>query len=812
MELPRIYEPHEAEKKWQQKWLKDGIYLFDVKSKKPVFSMDTPPPTVSGAMHIGHAMAYSQADFVMRFKRMNGFEVFYPWGFDDNGLATERFVEKKAGVKATLMKRDDFRKLCLEQTKETEDFMLKQFLSLGISPDTSSIYHTIDKPVQRISQLSFLDIYRMGREYRRESPIIWCPECRTAIAQVELKDKEFSTTFNDIVFKVGPKNLIISTTRPELLSSCVAVFYHPDDERYKELSGKEAKVPLFDFKVPILADKRVGIDKGTGLVMCCTFGDQTDIEWFLEHNLPLKISITNDGKMNELAGKYAGLPMKEARLKIIEDLKAESLLKDQSPITHSVNVHERCGTEVEYIVSKQWFIKYLDLKDKFLELGDKLKWYPSHMKARYDNWVKGLRWDWCISRQRYFGVPIPVWYCKKCDAEIVAAEKDLPVDPLVDSPPVKACPKCGGTEFEGEKDVLDTWATSSLTPFIAGKWKEDDKLFEKVYPYSLRSNGHDIITFWLFNGIVKSYLHEKKLPWKDAMINGFVTDHHGEKMSKSKGNVVHPDDVISKFSADALRFWAASSKLGEDLPYQEKDLVTGTKFLTKLWNASKFALMHLEDFDGKKPKTLMPIDTWMLSCLQDIIKESTATFEHYEFSKTMQLMENFFWHTLCDNYLEMIKGRLYAEDKNSPERRSAQYALYQVNLTILKLIAPMLPHITEEIYSLHFAKHEKEGSIHLSPWPVYDKELKDEPIQKSGNMVVDIISRIRKFKSMRDLSLKAQIDVLTLEKKYEKNLKEFENTLRDTTASARIVYGTPMELSSEEYGIKMDIRLHEELM
>ncbi|RLE41900.1 valine--tRNA ligase [Candidatus Woesearchaeota archaeon] len=807
MDIPKRYDIRAVEEKWRNWWHKEGIYSFNPKTKKKIFSLDTPPPTVSGTMHIGHAMAYSQADFIMRYHRMKGEEIFYPWGFDDNGLATERFVEKKAGVKAEDMPREEFRKLCLEQTKETEEYMLNQFLSLGISPDLNLSYRTIDKRVQRMSQLSFIEIYEMGREYRKEAPIIWCPECQTAIAQVELKDKQFSSVFNDIVFMVGSKQLIISTTRPELLPSCVAVFYHPQDKRYKNLKGKKAKVPLFDLEVPILEDKRVDMEKGTGIVMCCTFGDQTDVEWYLEHNLPLRISITKDGRMNQLAGKYQGMKIAEARKAIIKDLKASNMLVAQKPISHFVNVHERCGTEIEFLVSKQWFIRYLDLKDKFLELGRKLKWYPKHMRARYDNWVKGLRWDWCISRQRYFGIPIPVWYCAKCDAEILADKEQLPVDPLVDKPPVKQCPKCGCKEFVPERDVLDTWATSSLTPFIPAKWCEDEKFFNKIFPFSLRSNGHDIITFWLFNTIVKSYLHEKKLPWGHAMINGFVLDPHGDKMSKSKGNVVHPDTVLERFGADALRFWAASSKLGEDLPYQEKELVTGQKFLTKLWNASRFAIMHLSDYKPSvKPKRLDPVDKWILSKLQAIVKQSTDSFEVYEFSKTKQLVEDFFWHVFCDNYLEMIKWRLYSEEENEA-KLSAKYTLYTVLLTLLKLIAPLLPHVTEEIYHAHFIKHEKQKSIHLCSWPKYSKALVDTTIEKHGDWVVDIIARVRKLKSMQGLSLKTELALLVLEKTKQQKLSDFEATIRHTTRARSIVYGKPKQLATERFGLKLEAKL-----
>ncbi len=798
MEIPKHYNAHEVEKKWQDFWIKNKTYKFHRNTKKKIYSLDTPPPTVSGSMHLGHAMAYSQADFVMRFKRMQGFEIFYPWGFDDNGLATERFVERKNKIKSTSMSRKEFVELCLKTTKEAEERTLAQFLSLGISPDLDLTYRTIEPRVQKISQLSFIELYEMGREYRKEAPIMWCPECHTAISQVELKDKQLKSTFNDIVFKVGNKDLIIATTRPELLPACVAVFYHPDDSRYKHLKNKKAKVPLFNYEVPILEDKRVDMEKGTGIVMSCTFGDLTDIEWYKAHNLPLRIAITPDGRMTKLAGKYAGLKIKDARKEIINDLKNQKLLVNQKDIVHTVNVHERCGTEIEFMVSKQWFIRYLDLKDELLRLGNELKWHPEHMKVRYDNWVKGLQWDWCISRQRFFGVPIPVWYCEKCGHEILASKQDLPVDPLKDKPPVNKCPKCGHDKFVPEKDVLDTWATSSLTPMIPTRWKEDKELFNKIFPMSLRSNGHDIITFWLFNTVVKSYLHEHKLPWKDAIINGFLVDEHGEKMSKSKGNVIKPEYVLEKFSSDALRYWAASSKLGDDLSYSEKELNTGMKLLTKLWNASRFSIMNLEGYNNETPKKLHIVDKWMLAKLNSLIREVTKAFETFEFSKARALIDNFFWHTFCDNYLEMIKYRFYKEDVYGAEPKiSAQFTLSKALLTILKLYAPILPHITEEIYSLYFGK----DSIHLSKWP--EEFNVDEKEVELGDMTVDVIARVRKFKSENNMSLRAELKKLIIS---NSDLKKFEEVIKETTKASEIEFKEVKDITTERFDIQISIK------
>ncbi|MBS3163734.1 valine--tRNA ligase [Candidatus Woesearchaeota archaeon] len=783
------YNSKESEKKWQEFWEKNKIFSFNKKSKAPIYSIDTPPPTVSGEMHIGHACSYSQQDFIARYKRMSGFNLFFPFGTDDNGLPTERLVEKTYGIKAKDMPRNDFIKLCIDFLKKELPRFVQDWKNIGISCDWDIKYSTIDAHSRKISQWSFLDLYKKGRIYRKDAPAMFCPECKTGVAQVEVHDKERDSMFNDIIFKVGKADIIIATTRPELLPACVAIFYHPGDSRYKHLKGKKASVPLFNFEVPILEDIRADPKKGTGIVMCCTFGDQTDMEWQKAHNLPIKIAITEDGKMKDIAGNYKGLTIRDARKEIIEDLKKNSLLVSQKPIKHVVNVHERCGTEIEFIKSKQWFVKYLDLKQDMLKWGSELVWYPNYMKHRYSNWVRGLQWDWLISNQRYFGVSFPVWYCKKCNEPIIAEEKQLPVDPQKDKPLISKCPKCSSNEFIPENDILNTWFTSSMTPQIAIQLM-DKEMQKKLFPMNLRPQAHEIITFWLFNTMIKSRLHFGKNPWKEAAISGFVT-LQGEKMSKSKGNIIRPQEVLEKYGADALRFWAASSKLGEDFDYQEKDIVTGQKTIVKLWNAYSFISMHLKDFDHKKPK-LEPIDQWLLLKLNSLVKECTGYFDKYEYSFAKSKVENFFWNTFCDYYLEIVKDRLYNPDKRGKEsRKSAQYTLYNTFLTTLKLFAPIMPHITEEIYNDYFIKKEKDKSIHISKWPEQDKKLQDKKLEKLGDKFISVIKEIRQFKSKNNKSLKEPVTIVL----NNKDLKLFIEDLKAVSNANKIDFGNKFEVS-----------------
>jgi valyl-tRNA synthetase len=794
------YVPGVSEPKWQRFWEDDGIYRFDPDSRSPVYSVDTPPPTVSGKMHLGHAFSYSQQDFIVRYKRMRGHSIFYPFGTDDNGIPTERLVEKEKKVRARDMDRQEFVKLCLKTLEEElRPKYIADWKRIGMSCDWGIFYTTINTSCRRISQKSFIDLYKAGREYRKDAPTMWCPECQTGISQVECQDKELDSSFNDLMFTAGGKPLIIATTRPELLPACVAVFYHPSDERYRKHHGMKAKVPLFGFEVPMLPDERADPEKGTGAVMCCTFGDQTDMEWQKAHSLPIKVAITPNGRMTRLAGKYEGLKVQEARKAIIDDLKAAGLLAGQKPIKHMVNVHERCGTEIEYLKSKQWFIRYLDLKDEMLEWGRQLNWHPGYMRHRYEHWVNGLQWDWLISRQRYFGVPFPVWYCEKCDEIVLAREEDLPVDPIVANPPVESCPRCGHGKFVPERDILDTWATSSLTPHLSCDRFRGTEAYKRIYPMSLRPQAHDIITFWLFNTVVKSRLHDGVNPWADVVISGHAQDPQGRKMSKSKGNVVEPQVMIDKYCADSLRFWAAGCKLGEDLPFSEKDLVTGQKFLTKIWNASRFVFMHLEDYDGGEAK-LEDADKWLLTRLSGVIRSSTEAFDGYEYSRTKAEVEKFFWQTFCDYYLEIVKERLYKPDIRGMEsRRAAQYTLYHGLLAIVKMMAPIMPHITEEIYQTYYRGREGSKSVHISAWPAVFESHMDEDAARRGDLLAEALAAVRKAKSDAKLSIAKEVGRVVIRAKGGDIalLKAVETDFRGTGKVAAVEYAAADALSVE---------------
>ncbi len=765
-------------------WNREQIYRFNPNAKKPVYSIDTPPPTISGNLHVGHVFSYSQQEFIARYKRMRGYNVYYPFGFDNNGLPTERLAEKVNNVRAKDMPRKEFVKLCLETSRKFEQEYERVFKRIGISCDWNECYRTIAPEVQKISQLSFIRLYKKGRIYRKLAPTLWCPKCETAVAQVELEDREQESTFNHILFELEDGSKIeIATTRPELLASCLAIFVHPKDKRYKHLIGKKAKVPLFWHKVPIIADEHVDMKKGTGIVMFCTFGDLQDVDWYLAYNFEARISITSDGRLNKLAGKYAGMSIKEARKTIIEDLHKEGLLVKQEPIKHIVNVHERCGTEIEFLLTEQWFLRYLDLKKEFLNAGRQIKWWPRHMRVRYDNWVKGLRWDWCLSRQRFFGVPFPVWYCKKCGKVILPSKSELPVDPLSDKP--KTACSCGSKEFEPEKDVMDTWATSALTPLINARWDKGTKhkRFKMLYPMSLRPNAHDIITFWDFNTIAMCLLHTGKVPFENIMISGHGLDPHGRKMSKSKGNVVLPLDVVARYSADALRYWAASVKLGEDLNFREEDLRQGLRFTTKLWNTARFASIFLHE-KPKKPKRLHIIDAWLLSELSEVVKACTKAFERYEYSKAKSIAEQFFWSTFCDYYLEMIKYRLYSE--NSKWKGSANYALYIALLTLLKLFAPFVPFVTEAIYQKLFRKFEQDKSIHVSAWPE-KVARKSKYALEVGRTAKEAIAAIRKWKKLKNMSLAEEVEKLKLFCPKPKLANEAKETIASTMRIKELV-------------------------
>jgi valyl-tRNA synthetase len=787
------YDPDTVEAEWQDQWVREDTYAYDGEAVDPntVFSIDSPPPTVSGSLHWGHVYGFTLQDFVARFNRMRGQDVFFPFGYDDNGIASERLTEDELDVRHQEYDRREFQRMCREVCQEYEAEFTEKMQSLGISIDWSETYQTISPEVQRISQLSFLDLYDQGREYRQRAPTIWCPECETAISQVETEDDEQDSHFHDIAFEVVeagedeelPETFTISTTRPELLPACVSVFVHPDDDANQHLVGNHARIPLFGQEVPILADERVDRETGSGIVMCCTFGDQTDIEWYQAHDLDLRIAIDESGTMTDEAGAYAGASAEEAREAIVSDLDDAGALLDRRAITHTVNVHERCGTSVEFLVAEQWYIKLLDKKEEYLDAGRQMDWYPEKMFTRYRNWIEGLQWDWSISRQRSSGIPFPVWYCADCDHAVMADRDQLPVDPLEDEPPVDACPDCGHDAFVPEDDVFDTWATSSLTPLINAGWEWDDSAEEmavereELYPVNLRPQGHDIISFWLFHTVVKCYEHTGEVPFDSVMINGMVLDENREKMSKSKGNIVAPDEVVEKFPVDAARYWAAGSAVGDDLPYKEKGLRAGEKLLRKLWNASKLVdSLTPADRVEIDHDDLQELDRWLLASLDDEIEYVTEKFAAYEFSKARDRLRSFFWHTFCDDYLEIAKQRL-----REGEDTSAAYTLQVAHSRFLKLFAPFLAHITEELWRDMYG----DESVHRTAWP---EPLGLDADVAAGETALSVVSALRRYKSDNQLSMNAALETVRV----YGDIAGFEGDVR------RVMHVDTLETTDEE--------------
>jgi valyl-tRNA synthetase len=796
--LAKRYDAGKSEPRWQKYWADTKIFSFNPDSGRPLYTIDTPPPTVSGKIHMGHVFSYVQAEALARFHRMCGKEVFYPFCFDDNGIPSERFTEQQKGIRAKDMPREEFIRLCIEVTSGAEGMFRDLWTRFGFSCDWDLLYTTRSPWVQRISQRSFLDLNDKDLVYRMEAPTLWCPECQTAVAQAETEDCELPSVFCDLLFPLadGSGTIPIATTRPELLPACVAVFVNPNDEKWSSLTGRKVTVPVFLQEVEILADAAVDTTKGSGVVMCCTFGDTCDIQWWREYGLDLRIVLDDRGHMNELGGFTKGMYWKKARKEIVSRLDQEGLRTGGKDIQHAVNVHERCGTPLEYLVNKQWFVRILDRKPELLNRGAQVEWYPAHFKVRFDHWVENLRWDWCISRQRYFGVPFPVWYCEGCGEPVFASREDLPVDPF-ESDPGCACPSCGGNSFIPETDVMDTWATSSLTPLINAKWGEEDER-RGMFPMSLRPQAHDIIRTWAFYTIVKAHLHSDDIPWKHMMISGHALNPSREKMSKSKGNVAgDPLLALEQYSADELRYWACSSKLGTDVLFSEDVLGEGRRLVTKLWNATRFAASRLEDFDpDHSPPKLRPFDRWILARFAEAAGKATSGMREYEFSVCMREAETFFWKALCDNYLEIAKSRLYSEE-DEEGRNAAQFALYTTLSGVLRLFAPVLVHVTEELYQEVFRIHECFSSLHIAPWP--EPDHLDAAALKYGNMALIIIEEARRFKSESSLSMAAPLKMLRISASAADlaELKPFEADLVSVTRAESLDWIEAEEFSTE---------------
>ncbi len=762
MTLTKNYSPSITEPFLQQAWQENGIYQFEPRSERPVYSIDTPPPTVSGYLHLGHTYSYSHPDFMARFFRMNGYNVFYPMGFDDNGLPTERLVEKRQGVTAQKIGREAFIERCLQVSEETETDYRALWQRLGLSIDWRYTYTTIAEDARRISQLSFIRLYRQGLVYRQSAPAIWCPECQTSLAQADLDDLERDSEFVTLAFKLPDgKSLPVATTRPELLTACVAVFIHPEDARYKQYAGSSVQVPLFGQWVPVLTDAAADPAKGTGAVMCCTFGDQADVAWWYTYHLPLIEAIDRSGRMTASCSTLEGLTTTEARSRVKELLAGQGEILERQPTRQSIRVHERCDTPVEYVQAAQWFVRIQDHKAELLEAGQKVRWHPEGMHARFSSWVENLNWDWCLSRQRYYGVAFPLWTCEACGSVMLADEDELPIDPKERSPQ-RACP-CGSTRFIPEADVMDTWATSSLSPQICGQWLSNPDLYAKVFPFSLRPQAHEIIRTWAFYTITKSLYHFDQLPWSDVLISGWGLAGEGMgKISKSRGGgPMEPMAMIEKYSADAVRYWAASTSPGKDALISEEKILMGTRLVTKLWNVARFAERFLtQPLPCVEPAALSPADRWILARLQQVVQRATAAMQAYEYAAAKSEVETFFWKDVADNYLEMAKQRLYNPDH--PQHSGARFTLGTIVLNVLKLLAPFIPFATEAIYLELFSASDGSPSIHRSAWPAVNPAFDEPAAQQLGELLVQAATAVRRFKSEQNLGLGVEFSRLQL--------------------------------------------------
>lgn len=770
--MEKIYDYQTVEKNLRNRWQQEGTYK---PGDSATYTIDTPPPTASGGLHIGHVFSYTQTDIIARYKRLKGFDVLYPFGVDDNGLATERFVEKKLHIRGHDLPRSQFIEQCLGESRIMGQQFVQLWQQFGFSMYWDTVYSTISDRARRISQESFIDLYNKGYVYRKQDPALYCPTCRTAVAQAELDDIEISTFFNDIVFKDAQGNeLIVGTTRPEMLPACVALFFHPTDERYQKLQGTQVHVPLFDITVPVIADEQVDINKGTGLVMCCTFGDKTDIAWYKKHALPYKRIIADDGTFMPHTGFLAGLTAVQARKRVIEELTVHNLLRGQKAITHAVNVHERCKKEIEFVVLSQWFINILSHKEQLIACADNIDWYPAYMKARYIDWVKHLNWDWCISRQRFYGIPFPVWHCQDCQHMIIASIEQLPVDPQ-ETTCSKPCPQCGSRNCKPDTDVMDTWNTSSLTPYIVFDIMHQsdsksasifaDPRIKDFLPMSMRPQAHDIIRTWAFYTITKTWMHHGSVPWKNIVISGHVLSDAKQKISKSKGGAeMTPEILLEKYSADAIRFWTASGSLGQDIAFSETQIQIGQKLITKLWNAFRFIKEHNQQCPSEQvPQELGCVNEWVLHAASECFAAYSSYLEQHEFGLALDVLEKFFWKSFCDNYLELIKDQLFnPASYTTSEVCATKWTLFYVGLRILQMYAPYVPYISEQLYLEMYQSVHGVPSIHRTQFAHVQQPFVFQESAKTAHVCMHLVSTVRRLKTERQLSLKTPIQELII--------------------------------------------------
>ena len=832
MEISKIketYNPQEKEGYWQNFWEKESINKFNPDSNKELFSIDTPPPTISGSLHLGHVYSYVQTEAIARYRRLAAFNVRYPMGFDNNGLPTERLVEKERGISGNTMPLPEFVKICREVSGDYEKKYENLWRSLGMSVDWNLKYTSISDEAQALAQVTFKNLFDKGAIYQKEAVALYCHNCQTSVAQAEVEDSESDSVFFDIAFKMNNGDeLIIATTRPELLPACVAVFVHPDDERYKNLIETYVSTP-FGKNIQILADEKVSMEKGTGAVMCCTYGDETDLYWTKKYDLPERIIFTPNGKLTNI-NEFPEISFKsiiEARSIIVAKLKDLGVVRKEQSIKHAVGVHERCGTPIELLPTKQWFVKILDKKNELLKAGNEIKWYPSYMQKRYEEWVSGLKWDWCISRERFFGVPIPVYSCNSCGHIFIPDSTEFPIDPKLQTE-IKTCPKCGNGKLIPEKGVLDTWFTSSLTPDINNNSTKNGKLMGKIYPMSMRPQGHDIIRTWAVYTILMSLYTHQTIPWKELMISGHILLRKGEKISKKTGGgKLKPEELIKAHSADAIRYTMYGALLGRDSFYDEQEVKKGKKLINKLYNAGKLILDNLQDFvfdEACKESQLEAIDRWIIFSSRCAARDMAKEFEHYEYGRARQIFEDFFWKDFCDNYLEIVKGRLRSTNEiiDNKKRTSAQHTLYHVYLDILKMISPLLPHISEEMYHAEytkeksfesrvdsglFARIEGEKSIHCTSWPSGSLDLLSENEKQGAELLLTIISEVRKYKTSQQLTQGTSLPLVILKGEESKKilLQPFWNDLMLVSRAEKILFHDDINDGTEINGIEIVI-------
>ncbi len=842
--LPKHFDPAEADLRWAEAWQESGVYRWDPeRPREETFVVDTPPPTVSGSLHVGHIFSYVHTDIQVRFERMRGKNVFYPIGWDDNGLPTERRVQNVFHVRCDpglpyepdldlepasaktrkgrprLVSRPNFIELCHRLTAEDERAFQALWSRAGLSVDWGLEYATIDDRCRRLAQYSFLDLWEKGHAYNRFAPTMWDCDFMTAVAQAEVKDVEEAGAFHHLEFGVegSDRAFTIATTRPELLPACVGVTAHPEDERYRDLFGQRAVTPLFRVPVPIFSSELADPEKGTGVLMVCTFGDQTDVFWWREHTLRLRQIVQRNGRLAEVAfgsedfesldpeaanrayAELAGRNVAQARRAIVDLLRDPAgsatgrgapLQQEPEAIQHAVRYYERGDRPLEYIPTRQWFVRLLDKKEALLAKGAEVRWHPAYMGQRYRDWTEGLQLDWCVSRQRYFGVPIPVWYPLDAGGEpdyehpILPEAERLPIDPMTDAPAGYEADqrgKPGG--FTGEADIFDTWFTSSLTPQIGSGWVLDPERHERLFPADLRPQSHEIIRTWAFYTIAKSLLHENKVPWHHVTISGWVLDPDRKKMSKSVGNVVTPAPWLEKYGADACRYWSGGARLGVDTAFEEQQIKVGKRLVTKLFNAGKFVLSQ----EGEVHPIGHELDRAFVLELRRLVERATRAFEEFNFGHALQETEGFFWSRFTDTFLELVKARARDEAARPEDRGSAVAALRLGLSVLLRLFAPFLPYITEEVWSWTAADETGQRSIHRAPWPAdADFQAAQPPADaRSFELAIAAWSAINRAKADAEVSAGREVDELVL-LGHAASLEALRPVLGDVLAAGRV--------------------------